>query len=131
MSLNVPTGTTVKFDRFWRWLREHTNCILRAGTEEVWLFDHDELHWHLEEDANRNPVVQLIQGKRLLAELVLDTRDVAFVQATSEPASAGEQQATVFELVSASGSEQFVAYHFLLAHPFEETAEPHGGGLKH
>lgn len=129
MTISVQTGTTLKFDRFWRWLRDHSNCVLRAGTEEVWLFDSDDVHWHFEEDGQRNPVVQLIRGKRLTAELVMDVRDVLFVQATSEPGGSGEQ-ATLFEIVAGPGGEQFSAYHFLMAHPFDEEAEAHGG-LKH
>lgn len=133
VSIKVQTGTTVKFEQFWAWLRDHANCILRAGTEEVWLFDHEELHWHLDNDANRNPVVQLIQGKRLLAEFVMEARDLLFVQATPEgPATAAGEQPTLFECITSAGGENFAAYHFVLAHPFEEEAQPHGSsGLKH
>lgn len=136
MSITVQTGTTLKFDRFWKWLREHPNCILRAGTEEIWLFDQEELHWHLEEDAHRNPVVQLISGKRVFAELVMDVRDVLFVQATHAGAGLqGElqngEQATLFEVVTSTEGEGFAPYHFLLAHPFEEAQQTHATGLKH
>ena len=31
MSVTVETGTTVAFDRFWRWLKHHANCIVRAS----------------------------------------------------------------------------------------------------
>ena len=129
VGIKVQTGTTLKFDRFWKWLREHPNCILRAGTEEVWLFDHEELHWHLEEDPNRNPVVQLIAGKRVYAELVMEDRDVLFVQAT--PEGTGGDQATMFELITGAEGGTFAAYHFLMAHPFEEEQQAHAAGLKH
>lgn len=131
MSINVETGSTLKFDRFWKWLREHPNCILRAGTEEIWLFDQEDLHWHLEEDASRNPVVQLIQGKRVLAEMVMDVREVMFVQATPEGEPTAHEQPTLFELVSDAGEERFGAYHFLVAHGFDQEGQAHAAGLKH
>src|SRR5688500_16894877 len=81
LGINVQTGTTLTFDRFWTWLKDHANCILRAGTQDTWMFDSEELHWHFEADARHNPTVQLIQGKKLLAEIVMDVRDVMFVQA--------------------------------------------------
>ncbi|MBX5480475.1 MAG: hypothetical protein IRZ16_01310 [Myxococcaceae bacterium] len=131
MSIDVETGTTLKFERFWKWLREHANCILRAGTDEVWLFDDDDLHWHLEEDAHRSPVVQLMRGKRVLAELVMDVRDVLFVQATPEGQPQNGEQPTLFELVTAGGDENFGAYHFLMAHGFDREVAGHVSGLKH
>ena len=85
MSVSVETGTTLAFDRFWRWIKHHPNCILRAGTGDVYLHDQESFHWHLEEDAERNPVVQLISGKLLVAEMVLDVRDVLYVEATPDP----------------------------------------------
>ncbi|MDQ3264415.1 MAG: hypothetical protein M3Y59_12250 [Myxococcota bacterium] len=130
MSINVESGTTLTFEKFWAWLRAHTNCILRAGTEEVWLFDHEDLHWHLEEDAKRAPVVQVIQGKKLLAEVALDVRDVLFVQASPDEAE-GAQGATLFEVVVGTKEETYTAYHFVLAHPFEQEEEGHTSSFKH
>lgn len=130
MSINVESGTTLTFEKFWLWLRAHTHCILRAGTEEVFLFDHEELHWHLEEDAKRTPIVQLIQGKKLLAEVALDIRDVLFVQATPEEGE-GAQGATLFEVVVGTKEDTYTAYHFVLAHPFEEEAQGHPSSFKH
>lgn len=127
--MNVETGTTLTFDRFWRWLRGHANCILRAGSEDVWLFDQENLHWHFEEDGRHNPVVQLIQGKRMIAEMILDVRDVLFVQAM--PDGDSEEQGTLFEVVVGSKDDTYTAYHFLLAHPFEDEERGHPGGLKH
>jgi len=124
MSLTVQAGATLPFERFWKWLKHHPNCILRAGTHDVWLYDQDDLHWHLEEDPDRNPSVQLVRGKQILAEIVLDVREVVFVQSTLDAEVDGERH-FLFELL---GGEQAL-YHFLVAHGFEE--EPHQGGLKH
>jgi len=121
MAVTVETGTTVAFDRFWRWLKRHAGCILRAGTPDAFLYDADDLHWHLEEDEERVPTVQLLRGKHLLGELVIEARDVLFVQAMPDPA--GEQGQFLFEAVGGGGEEPYPVYHFVLAHGFdEETA---------
>jgi len=126
MPVTVETGSTFTFDRFWRWLKRHPNCILRAGTPESYLYDHEELHWHLEEDEDRTPTVQLIRGKQLLGEIVIESRDVLYVQAVPDPD--GEEGQFLFELVG-GGDEAVALYHFALAHPFEEGAA-HGTALK-
>ncbi len=128
LSVTVETGTTLPFDRFWRWLKHHPNCILRAGTVDVFLHDQDTFHWHLEEDADRNPVVQLVSGKQLVAEMVLDVRDVVYVEAT--PETGGDPGQFLFELIGGSKEEPYAVYHFALAHAFQDE-ERHPAGLKH
>ncbi len=120
MSVTVETGATLAFDRFWRWLKRHASCILRAGTPDSFLYDQDDLHWHLDEDDDRVPTVQLMRGKQILGELVIEVREVLFVQAVPDPD--GEQGQFVFELVGGGGDEPYPVYHFLLAHGFEEEA---------
>jgi hypothetical protein len=130
MSVTVETGTTLAFDRFWRWLKGHRNCIVRAGTVDTYLHDQEAFHWHLEEDAERNPVVQLVWGKLLVGELVMDVRDVLYVEVT--PDEGGQPGHFVFELVGGSKEEPYAVYHFLLGHGFEdESGHAGGGGLKH
>ena len=121
MSLTVETGTTIQFDRFWRWLKQHPNCVLRAGTLDTFLYDQESYHWHLEEDAERNPVVQVVWGKLLVGEMILDVRDVLFVQAIPDP-EGSEPGQFLFELIGGSKEEPYAVYHFLLAHGFEEEA---------
>ena len=118
MPVTVETGATLSFDRFWPWLRRHANCILRAGTPDSFMYDSDDLHWHLEEDEERVPTVQLLRGKQLLAELVIETRDLLFVQALPDPD--GEQGQFLFELVGGGGEEPYPVYHFVLAHAFDD-----------
>ncbi len=120
MAVTVETGTTVAFDRFWRWLERHANCILRAGTPDAFLYDADDLHWHLDEDEDRVPAVQLLRGKQLLGEIAIEARDVLFVQARPDPD--GEDGQTLFEIVAGGGEEPFPVYHFVLAHGFDEEA---------
>jgi len=128
MSVTVQSGATVTFDRFWRWLKQHANCILRAGTHEVWLYDHDDLHWHLDEDQDRNPTVQLVRGKDVLSEMVLDVRDTLFVQATREEGA--EEGQFLFEVVGGGRDEPYAVYHFLVAHGLDDPGT-HPGSLKH
>jgi hypothetical protein len=120
MSVTVETGTTLQFDRFWRWLKRHANCILRAGTPDSYLYDQEDLHWHLDEDEDRTPTAQLVRGKQLVGELVIDTREVLFVQAVPDPD--GEEGQFLFELIGGGGDEPYAIYHFALAHGFEEGA---------
>ncbi len=128
MSVTVQTGTTIPFDQFWRWLKHHANCILRAGTRDLWLYDQEAFHWHLEEDAERNPVVQVYLGKNMVAELLLEARDILFVQSTPD-AEGTEPGQFLFELVGGPREEPNAVYHFQLAHGFEE--EQKHGALKH
>jgi hypothetical protein len=127
MSLTVETGTTIAFDRFWRWLKRHANCILRAGTPDAYLYDQEDLHWHLDEDEDRTPTVELLRGKQLMGELVIEVRDVLFVQATPDPD--GEPGQFLFEMVGGGGDEPYAVYHFVLAHGFEEEGS-HRPALK-
>jgi hypothetical protein len=126
MALTVETGSTLSFDAFWRWVRRHPNCILRAGTPDTVLYDAEDLHWHLDEDEERLPTVQLLRGKQLLGEILIERRDLLFVQALPDPD--GEQGQFLFELIGGEG-EPHALYHFVLAHGFDEEAA-HGSPLK-
>jgi predicted SAM-dependent methyltransferase len=128
MSLTVQAGATLTFERFWGWLRRHPNCILRAGTPDSWLYDQDDLHWHLDEGPERHPTVQLIRGKQVIAEIALDVRDVVFVQATLDSEEDGERR-FLFEVVGGDRAEPYPVDHFRGAHGCEE--EPHRAALKH
>jgi hypothetical protein len=118
---NVGSHVTLPLDRFWRWLKDHHRCIVRAGGSEAFLYDHDSLHWHLSEDPDRSLLVQLYMGKELLGELVIEPSTVSLVQATPE----GTDNNVMFELISGD-EEPFAAYHFVLAHGFED-AQGHEG----
>ena len=62
------TSVTLSFENFWAWLQAHSNCVLRAGTPEVVLFDHDDYHWHMSAEDEGVLLVQLIRGKELVGE---------------------------------------------------------------
>ncbi len=115
----VQTGQTMPLDRFWKWLKDHHNCIVRAGSADTALYDDEDLHWHLSEDPDRNLVVQLGQGKSLHAEMVIEPAPILFVQAIPE----GTEGQFMFELV-AGESEAYSAYYFVLAHGYEDEGHP-------
>ncbi len=119
MGLTVETGTTLEFDRFWRWLKRHIHCIVRAGTPDAFLYDQEDLHWHLDEDDDRTPVVQLMRGKELIGELVLEVRDALFVQVRPDPD--GEAGQHVFEVIGGEPADPQPVYHFVLTHGLDES----------
>ncbi|MGZ3461482.1 MAG: hypothetical protein ACXU86_23570 [Archangium sp.] len=132
MAIETETGVTLPFDQFWDWLLDHTNCILSIGTEESWLYDAEALHWVLFAEENGTPVVQLILGKRLVGEMVLDTTDLLHVQVTPDPENV-ERGSFLFKVVGGLKSSPRVRYTFQLAHGLENLpATAHvTGGFKH
>ena len=112
-------STTLSFDDFWQWLLEHHNCILRAGTPETILYDEEEFHWNLTGNGAENRVVQVVWGKRLLGELVVEPDRVTCVVGVP-----GEHEGEgVFELVSDTPQGRATIYFFTLAHGYEENEE--------
>jgi len=129
MSIQVERGSTLTLERFWNWLLNHPNCILRAGTADAALYDQEDFHWHFEQEGPSQEVIQLIRGKQLVGEMFLDTRDIQYVQAIPDNES-GERGWYLFELVGGPKEEPLPMYHFLMSHgPDMDTAHP--TGLKH
>jgi hypothetical protein len=114
--------STLPFDRFWGWLLRHPNCILRAGTPEMALFDDDDLHWHFAAEGP-NFYVQVMRGKRLVGELLIEPERIAYVQATGEERE-GEY---AFELITESEQERYALYYFVLSHGYDEAETPEKG----
>jgi len=117
---------TLTFEDFWSWLLEHPNCILRAGTPETVVYDDDDLHWLF---ANENDylVVQVLRGKRLMGEILVDPEPVTYVEGQS-----GDQEGEfVFELISESERDRVANYFFVLAHGFEDEKEGHSPARVH
>ena len=110
--------TTLPFDAFWSWLLLHPNCIVRAGTVDAVLYDDDDLHWHFAVDG-ATVYVQVIRGKRLLGELILDSERVSYVEDLGEERE-GEW---AFELISESETDRVALYYFILTHGFEDDEE--------
>lgn len=108
---------TLAFDTFWTWLNAHPNCILRAGTPDAVLYDHDDLHWHFSaEEEGKVKLVQLLRGKLLSGEIFVEADQITYVQGV--PGEAQEEY--TFELISETERNQTVAYFFVLAHGYED-----------
>jgi hypothetical protein len=120
---------TLSFDRFWTWLQDHPNCILRCGSLEATLFDHADFHWVFFEEEDRRVVVQVLLGKTLVGELVIPGRDVTEVKVAPDPDGASEGHHLV-ELIGGPKEDPQPLFHFLLSHDVE-TAPGHQGGYKH
>src|SRR5690606_1905588 len=76
----TAVATTIQFDAFWRWLGGHVNCILRAGTTEAVLFDHEDFHWTIADEDDHTRVIQVARGKELVGELVVFPAEISYIQ---------------------------------------------------
>jgi len=112
----AAVSTTLTFERFWQWLSGHANCIVRAGTAEVVLLDHDDFHWSLLTEDDHTRVVQLARAKDLVGELLVFPSEIAYVQVEQTEAE-GEW---LFECVVENEKAREVAYHFVMAHEYDE-----------
>jgi len=124
-----PALRTLSFDEFWSWAQLHLNCVLRAGSADVVIFDDEDLHWHFGMEDADTYLVQVIRGKRMLAELAMHPGEIAFVQGQatrSGPSSAGPRASSeqlppeevVFDLIGTAGGEPL--YQFVMAHDYED-----------
>ncbi len=120
------TAVTLPFEKFWAWLQSHSNCVLRAGTPEVVLFDHDDYHWHLAQEDHNVLLVQLVRGKELVGEIVVIANEIGYVQC--EP---GDSDEFVFECVVETEAAREVAYHFVLSHAYDAEERAESGRWRH
>ncbi|HEY3447398.1 MAG TPA: hypothetical protein VGK67_13585 [Myxococcales bacterium] len=131
--MNVTTtdaGTTLPFDRFWRWVKDHASCILEAGTTATSLFDFEDFHWGFVQEEEGRVIAQVIRGKNLVAELVIDPSEITYVQATPDVEGADRGQ-WIFECMAGKAQEEYVAAYFVLAHGVEEIGKGKHEVLKH
>lgn len=117
MPISAPAAPplTLPFEKFWHWVQAHANCILRAGTADSVLFDHDDYHWHLAVESGSTLLVQLVRGKELVGEILVLSSEIAYVTCTPQ-----ELDEFVFECVVELPHSHEVAYHFVMAHEFDE-----------
>jgi hypothetical protein len=112
----MDAPATLSFETFWQWLATHPNCIIRAGTPEAVLYDDDDLHWHFVGYQGGLVGIQLLRGKRFVAELFVDPEPVSYVQGI-----AGESEGEyIFELISETETDRTAICFFILAHGYEE-----------
>ncbi len=110
---------TLPFETFWNWVITHPNCILRAGTPEAVIYDDEDLHWHFAGEGPTTLLVQVLRGKRLVGELLMEPEQVTYVQGVHGQ----REDEHVFELIVESEKDRVVAYFFVLAHGYEDEAE--------
>ena len=108
--------TSLTFKEFWPWLAEHPNCIVRAGSADSVVYDDDDYHWRFGEEDMRTLLVQVMRGKRPVAELFIEPEHLTSVQVT--PGENGEYN---FDLLMEWQGQTQVAYYFVLTHGFEEN----------
>ena len=111
----AAVASTLTFDKFWTWLSGHSNCILRAGTPEAMLVDHDDFHWTLAAEDEHACIVQLSRAKDLVGEIVVFSTEIAYVQV--EPSETEGEW--LFECVIENERAREVAYHFVLSHEYD------------
>ena len=112
----AAVATTLTFDKFWTWLTAHANCIVRAGTPEFVLLDQDEFHWTLMTEDDHTLVVQLARAKDLVGEMLVFPAEIAYVQV--EPAETEGEW--LFECVVENEKAREAAYHFVMAHEYDD-----------
>ncbi|QFT54160.1 hypothetical protein [Microbulbifer sp. THAF38] len=106
---------TIPFKEFWPWLTEHPNCILRAGTPESVVYDDDDYYWRFAEEDTRTLLVQVMRGKRPVAEFFIEPSHIASVQVG--PGERGEYN---FDLMTEIHGQLQVIYYFVLSHGLDE-----------
>ena len=110
---------TLPFETFWNWVITHPNCILRAGTAEAVLYDDDDLHWSFAGEGASTLLVQVLHGKRLIGEILIESEQITYVQGVQGQ----RDDEHVFELISETEKESLAAYFFVLAHGYETEDE--------
>jgi len=113
---------TLDLEAFWNWLVLHPNCVIRAGSVDTLLCDDEVFHWQFVSENQNLLIVQLVLGKRLVGELLIDPERVAYVQSFE-----GDQENEhVFELISETKRERLAAWVFVMAHGMEDEAREAG-----
>ena len=118
--MNLTTGTSLRFEEFWRWLREHLNCVIEAGTSSATIMDFEDFHWVLTEEDDGRRVVQMMRGKGIVGELLIDPSEVTSVEVAPDVES-GSQGQWMFEVFGGAKEDPFVVAYFVMAHGFEEA----------
>ncbi len=128
MTISTATPAPLTFDAFWRFVSEHRNCVVRAGSGDTVLLDHELIHWDFFEEEDGRAVCQAILGKALVGEVVIERGDVLFVQSSPDVENPG-QGYWQFDCMGGPKDETYPVYTFVLSHGMEGTSAHQG--LKH
>lgn len=102
------------FDFFWTWLQGHPNCILRMGTPQMILNDDESFHWMFGEEDAGNPVLQVHQGKRIVAEMLIIPEVLTHVEVIEE------EESVLFELNAETEGGTAPIYFIVTSHGVED-----------
>jgi hypothetical protein len=119
MSTWVGTNKPLTFPGFWEFLKDHANCVLGASWGPGALFDEDSLHWVLFDREDHHAVLQLIRGKNLVGELVIDPQEIDEVEISPDPENP-QSGHYLAELLSSAARGREPLGHVLLAHGVED-----------
>jgi hypothetical protein len=129
MSSSGTQAAPLTFDAFWKWLADHRNCIVRVGAGDSVLFDHELSHWEFLEEPDGRAVVQLLVGKALVGELVIERADVLFVQ-TQPDVEDPARGHWVFDCIGGPRDDSYPLYHVVVSHSMDGAPSQHAM-LKH
>ena len=122
--MTAPTGVersraTLELDTFWNWLVLHPNCVIRVGSADALLCDDEDFHWQFVSENGNLLIAQLVYGKRLVGEILIDRERVAYVQSFQ-----GDQDNEyVFELITGMEREHMAAWVFVMSHGLDDEPE--------
>ncbi|MFT3840316.1 MAG: serine/threonine protein kinase [Myxococcaceae bacterium] len=119
MSTGELQAAPLTFERFWAWLNQHRSCVVRAGTPNFTLFDYDDFHWDFFEEDDV-AICQMIRGKHLVGEVVVNRQQVLFVQASPDHENPQDGH-WMFELISGEGAGKIPVAFFVMSHGIEAT----------
>ncbi len=107
------------FEQFFKWLLGHRNCLTRIEAGPVTLADNELLHWDMFDEGEAS-VIQLIQGKTLVAEIMIERGEVQFVQASPDLEEPNSGQ-WVFECIGGTPEQTFPMFAFIMTHGIEQS----------
>ena len=107
----------MSFDQFWSWVQSHPNCILRLGTIDSIVYDHEDHHWRFGVEQKGTAYVQMVRGKRIISEVLINPNEITYV--SHEAGETGEEY--FFDLHDESHR---VLFYFVLSHGTDEEEEP-------
>ncbi|OIP31030.1 MAG: hypothetical protein AUK47_23365 [Deltaproteobacteria bacterium CG2_30_63_29] len=118
MAQTTPQTSTLPIRDFWSWLKQHSNCIVRAGGLGFTHFDLADIHWCLSEEEDGLLVLHLIRGKDTQGEMVFHLGDVLYVQGSPD-----EGENVMFECVATGPDGPTPLCYFLMAHSYDEPSD--------